>query len=347
LTLREIGMLEEAERIVTETRAIADRTGEVGRFRSLGQLMRDELAFSRGDWQDAAASLAATTEGVSNAHERQTLEQALARCLARFAPADREREAIEHVVEGRRLAEAAGCARCRLANELVASETLIRLGRFSDARATMESWDRERPVPTREDAFQRRRIGALIASHEDDPVAAVAMLAALIDEAERLERGFDALWARLDRARVLVAFDRAAAADAFRDVAERAERMGARTEGHLAEQALRGLGVRTWRRGASTSTAAAVSGLSERELEIAQRVAAGASNPDIAAQLFLSRKTVERHVSNILAKAGVRNRTELAARLGLASNTPLSHASVPDSRELTDEPEVPSRQRRS
>ena len=140
LTLREIGLLDEAERIAIETRAIAERTGEVGRFRSVGQLMRDELAFSRGDWQAAAASLAATTEGVSNGHERQTLEQALARGLARFAPADREREAIEHLVEGRRFAETAGCARCRLANELAAAETLIQ---FSGGSRTLgRPWSR-------------------------------------------------------------------------------------------------------------------------------------------------------------------------------------------------------------
>ena len=49
--------------------------------------------------------------------------------------------------------------------------------------------------------------------------------------------------------------------------------------------------------------------------QIARLVAAGASNPEIAQQLFLSRKTIERHVSNILRKVGARNRAELAGRV--------------------------------
>lgn len=57
---------------------------------------------------------------------------------------------------------------------------------------------------------------------------------------------------------------------------------------------------------------AALDKLSEREQQIATLVAAGNSNPEIANTLFLSRKTVERHVSNILARTGSRNRTELA-----------------------------------
>ena len=50
-------------------------------------------------------------------------------------------------------------------------------------------------------------------------------------------------------------------------------------------------------------------------------VAAGFTNPQIASTLFISRKTAEHHVSNILAKLGVTSRTEAAAaavRLGFA-----------------------------
>ena len=45
----------------------------------------------------------------------------------------------------------------------------------------------------------------------------------------------------------------------------------------------------------------------------------GATNPEIATRLFLSRKTVEHHVSNALAKLGLHSRAELAARVGMAS----------------------------
>jgi DNA-binding NarL/FixJ family response regulator len=60
----------------------------------------------------------------------------------------------------------------------------------------------------------------------------------------------------------------------------------------------------------------ALADLSEREREVAGLVAGGATNAEIAASLAISPKTVERHVTNIFAKVGARNRTELAVRLG-------------------------------
>jgi DNA-binding CsgD family transcriptional regulator/pimeloyl-ACP methyl ester carboxylesterase len=54
-------------------------------------------------------------------------------------------------------------------------------------------------------------------------------------------------------------------------------------------------------------------GLSVREGEVLRLVAAGKSNPQIADELVISLNTVQRHVSNILAKTGLANRTEAAS----------------------------------
>ena len=61
-------------------------------------------------------------------------------------------------------------------------------------------------------------------------------------------------------------------------------------------------------------------GLTAREVEVLQRVAAGASNREVAAELFISEKTVARHVSNIYVKLDVTSRaaaTAAAYKIGL------------------------------
>jgi DNA-binding CsgD family transcriptional regulator len=65
-------------------------------------------------------------------------------------------------------------------------------------------------------------------------------------------------------------------------------------------------------------------GLTAREIEVLRLVAAGRSNRDIAAELFISAKTASVHVSNILAKLGAASRTEaavIAHQAGLADGS--------------------------
>ena len=69
----------------------------------------------------------------------------------------------------------------------------------------------------------------------------------------------------------------------------------------------------------------AVESLTEREIEIAGKVAEGRTNADIAGELFISPGTVKTHVASIQRKLGVRNRVGVAVRaweMGYATGRP-------------------------
>ncbi len=54
--------------------------------------------------------------------------------------------------------------------------------------------------------------------------------------------------------------------------------------------------------------------LSDREIEIVKMMAAGASNKEIGATLFITEGTVKNHITSILGKLGVRDRTQAALK---------------------------------
>jgi len=75
-------------------------------------------------------------------------------------------------------------------------------------------------------------------------------------------------------------------------------------------------------RTAATSAARARLDLTDRETQVLALLSGGESNRQIARSLFISERTVAVHVSHILDKLGVRNRTEAATvgeRVGLAT----------------------------
>lgn len=64
-------------------------------------------------------------------------------------------------------------------------------------------------------------------------------------------------------------------------------------------------------RPAPRDTSAVLSPLTERELGVMRLVATGLSNAEIAERLFLSEQTIKTHVSRVLAKLGLRDRTQI------------------------------------
>ena len=91
------------------------------------------------------------------------------------------------------------------------------------------------------------------------------------------------------------------------------EACGALRHRDRAERELRKLGHRIHRRttpGKSNGTG--LEALTARELQLARLVVDRKTNPEIAAELFLSKKTVETHLRNIFRKLGVASRVELA-----------------------------------
>jgi len=112
--------------------------------------------------------------------------------------------------------------------------------------------------------------------------------------------------------------------DDLRRAFEILDGLGARPRQVMVLQKLRALGVKNLPRSTRASTKANPMGLTKREVEVAICLAEHLTNDEIAARLYISPKTVDHHVSAVLAKLGVSGRREAARRvedLGLVTDS--------------------------
>ena len=155
-------------------------------------------------------------------------------------------------------------------------------------------------------AITERASGLLAAARGDSGLAADLLRNAAV-EFDRLDLPFHAARARVELAGVVSIENPSLAAVEASWALDRLDRLGAHRDAAAAVALLRSLGVAT-RPGPRQ-----VGRLSQRERDVLALIRRGLTNPEIAAELFISPKTVAHHVSSILAKLNLRSRAEAAA----------------------------------
>jgi DNA-binding CsgD family transcriptional regulator len=267
---------------------------------------------ARGEWDRAAAHvaasrLAAEAVGVTTA----TVAAATARAALAHARGDRV-AVLDAVAAVRRTGHAEMLGPGTWIWQLFEVDALLDLNRCEEARGLLAGLER------------------YAAQHDlaSSSVAAAGLrgrLAALEGDQHRAELAFDRGWKHADGLRnpFLVAWLGMADGRRLRTAGKRGEaiarlkaarevlaRLGARPYLDGCDEELRACGVHGVGGGADRAE------LTRAELRVARLVAAGHSNKEVAAELFVSVKTVEFHLRHAYQKLGIRSRVALAGWLG-------------------------------
>lgn len=311
--LRDLGRLPEARAVALETVQLELRLQTAPRRWGTAPTILHQIELVMGE-PGALDRLEADVARERDPHFRIGVHQTVAMWRSRVAGIRETTRILASIEAAREAAEVSGCPRCGFERTLHAAETLARIGRVDAARAELDrlpaTWT---PGYLLRDVWQEAARGAIAhaAGQRDEAIDRLRAAILMLDAAGLRT---DLAWAWVDLADALGTEDRAGAVDALTRASELALSTGAGAVSRVAAQRLRTLGVRAWRRGRGTD-GPGVAALSDREREVAALVAAGRSNREIAEALLLSPKTVERHVTNLLAKLGLRNRVEVAATL--------------------------------
>ena len=185
-------------------------------------------------------------------------------------------------------------------------EALLELGLVDEAAVRLDAWEAASRRLERDWALAHvTRCRGLVAAASGDVDAAIAQLTDAVEQHEAVGDPFG-------RARALLALGvtrrRARQKRPAREAIDAAragfEELGADGWAARAREELGAIGGRTRQEG-----------LTPAERRVAELVANGRTNAEVAATLFLAERTVASHLTHVYAKLGVRSRTELARKL--------------------------------
>ena len=349
ITLGNLDRYDEALALARQARELADRVGTAIRqaqaHSALGQLL-----FETGRWDDALAEVGIVQEdlkappvaccdlgvaAVIGFHRGEA--EAARRCLT---------AAVPHAKRiGRRLVSALALARsldreqdgaqaqalAALTDAFDSNEELeeieglladaVRLAVGSGDQSTAQTLAGHADALAAESEIPHRQANALYCRGLlDDDAPRLLAAAARYDDAGRPLMRAKALEAAAGQ--FVEAEGRAQARDAFTRAVEVYTTLGAAADVARLQATFRAHGIR---RGPHAKHRRATSGwdsLTATETKIAAFVEEGLSNPEIAARLLLSRRTVATHVSHILKKLDVHSRTDIARESALRTLAP-------------------------
>ncbi|GIG62689.1 SARP family transcriptional regulator [Longispora fulva] len=333
--------LAEADVSVAEMLTAADALGVPMRV-TMSRLTAAEHWFRRGRWDDAAAELELLEESQLDQLVAWRLRgrglaallavhrddrPAVVRHLAAVAEPDISAGDAARSQCFLRMARAEHAERDRDPSAAMA-ELVLLLDLARDERHDQESWlpHLTRLALTRGDAATARRTVLEAGDRADTSTerAARDWCSGLLDDDPALilaasealgTVGRPHLWARAreDAAVALAARgDQRAARLPYEEALSGYRDLGSVWDLRRADSRLRAHGVRRGPRGARGRPATGWESLTPAELRVAALVGEGLTNHDIAEALFLSKRTVETHMSHILAKLAVRTRIEIA-----------------------------------
>jgi ATP/maltotriose-dependent transcriptional regulator MalT len=194
----------------------------------------------------------------------------------------------------------------------IEADALIGLGRLDDAQTALDDFEAAIPAAgLASAALATARCRGNLAAARGQSVQAEAAFAAAHAIAPRVPMPFELALLGLHDGRRLRAADRRPEAIAQLESAHRIfSDLGADPYVQVCASELAELHVT-----AATDSPAVLLGLSRAELAVARLVATGLTNREVAAQLFLSVKTVEYHLRNAYQKLDITSRRELTALL--------------------------------